>query len=143
MTCTLGVFIADTSSLKNRGYIFAYINSPWIITVWIAGPMSQSFLRGVGWRAFYGIFAAVTFLTDVPLFWLFLWNYRKAVNAGLIEERQTRRTLLGSIRFYIIEFDLVGVLPALASIILFLLPFNLHVISRATGTHRWSFLSGY
>jgi MFS family permease len=57
----VSVFVADTSRLKNRGLMFAFLASPFIITSWIAGPLATAFLgieivdgeaiiTGVGWR---------------------------------------------------------------------------------------------
>jgi MFS family permease len=134
MSYTLGVFVADTSALKNRGFMFAYINSPYIITVWIAGPLSQAFLHGVGWRWFYGIFAIITFLAAIPLLWLFLWNYRKAVNAGIIIPVKTSRTLLESLKFYAIEFDVGGLFLITGGLVFFLLPFSLYTYQKG----RWN-----
>ena len=50
MDYTLSIFVADTSSLKNRGFTFAYIASPYIITTWIGGPLATEFLDGPGFR---------------------------------------------------------------------------------------------
>lgn len=62
LSYTLSIFVADTSSLKNRGLMFAVIASPYIITVWVGGPVATSFLNGIGWRWGYGIFAIVSFV---------------------------------------------------------------------------------
>lgn len=42
---TLNIFISDTSSLRNRGLMFAYVNSPYIITSWLSGPISEASSR--------------------------------------------------------------------------------------------------
>ena len=130
MSYTLGVFIADTSSLKNRGFMFGYVNSPYIFTVWIAGPLSEAFLTGIGWRWFYGIFTIITFLAALPLLWLFLWNYRKAVNTGIITPTKSNRTLLESIKFYAIEFDVGGLVLIMGGLVFFLLPFSLYAYQK-------------
>ena len=47
---TLSVFVADTSSLRNRGLMQAFASSPNLITIWLAGPISSGYLNGPGWR---------------------------------------------------------------------------------------------
>jgi hypothetical protein len=99
----LSIFIADTSTLKNRGLMFAYASSPYIITTWLSGPISQAFLEGAGWH-----------------------NFRKAKRQGLIPERNSGRTPMQSLAYYCREFDAVGLLLLSAGLALFLLPFNIY-----------------
>lgn len=126
MGYSLSIFIADTSSLKNRGFMFAFISSPYIATTWIGGPLATAFLNGPGFRWGFGIFAIVEPLVTLPLFALFIYNYRKAHKAGLIQPRNSGRTALQSVKHYAIEFDVVGVLLICAGLALFLLPFSLY-----------------
>jgi hypothetical protein len=51
------IFIADTSSLKNRALVIAFTSSPWIATVWAYGPAAQSILETIGFRWGFGIWA--------------------------------------------------------------------------------------
>lgn len=78
----VGVFVADTSRLKNRGLMFAFLTSPFIITTWIAGPLAEAYLRpkmvdgeqiatGIGWRWAYGTFAIIVPIVSLPLSALF------------------------------------------------------------------------
>jgi MFS family permease len=103
----IGVFVADTSHLKNRGLMFAFLTSPFIITAWIAGPLAEAYLRpetvdgeqivtGIGWRWAYGNFAIAIPIVALPLFALFQWNYRRALKAGLIPVEKTARTFAQS-----------------------------------------------
>ncbi|KAM0262591.1 hypothetical protein ACHAQJ_001636 [Trichoderma viride] len=43
---SLTVFVADTSSMRNRGLAQAIVSSPNLITLWLAGPISSRFLNG-------------------------------------------------------------------------------------------------
>jgi hypothetical protein len=52
----LTVFIADTSQLKNRALMLSFATSPYVITTWLGGPISESVLNGPGWRWAFGIF---------------------------------------------------------------------------------------
>ncbi|KGO36746.1 Major facilitator superfamily domain, general substrate transporter [Penicillium expansum] len=74
----LTVFISDTSALKNRALMLSFATSPYIITTWIGGPISQSVLEGPGWRWGFGIFTIVVPIVVAPLCLLFFWNQQKA-----------------------------------------------------------------
>lgn len=133
----VSVFVADTSHLKNRGLMFAFLASPYIITSWVAGPLAQAYLgikmvdgapvvAGIGWRWAYGTFAIITPIIALPLFGLFQYNYRKAVKAGLMPVRESNRTLVQSLQYYVVQFDALGLLLIIAGLALLLLPFNIY-----------------
>jgi MFS family permease len=137
------VFVADTSRLKNRGLMFAFLASPFIVTSWIAGPLATAYLRmgkeikegknisaAIGWRWAYGTFAVITPVVALPLFALFQWNYKKAIKAGLMPANKTGRTLAQSLRYYMIQFDAIGLFLIVAGIALLLLPFNIYSYQR-------------
>ncbi|KPM45702.1 Siderophore iron transporter mirB [Neonectria ditissima] len=123
---SLSIFIADTSHLKNRGLMFAYASSPYIITTWLGGRIAESFLKGPGFRWGFGVFCIVMPVVTMPLFGLFMYYYYKAKNMGLVPKRETKRTIPQSIMYYAREFDLIGLLLISAGISLFLLPFNIY-----------------
>ncbi|KAI0393562.1 major facilitator superfamily domain-containing protein [Xylariaceae sp. FL0594] len=119
------VFIADTSKLKNRGLVLAYTSSPYIATVWITGPMAQSVLNGIGWRWGFGVFAIITPVVCLPLYFLFAYNQRKAIKMGVLVPKKSGRTLLQSIKHYFWEFDIICLILLSAGFTLFLLPFSI------------------
>jgi MFS family permease len=132
----VSVFVADTSRLKNRGLMFAFLSSPFIITSWISGPLVTAYLGpGVGgdpeavpsirWRWIYGTFAIIVPILALPLFALFQWNYRKASKAGLMPLESSDRSFIQSLKYYSIEFDAVGLFLISAGLALLLLPFNI------------------
>jgi len=121
----LSIFIADTSHLRNRGLMFAYIASPYIITTWLGGPISEAFLNGPGWRWGFGTFAIIVPIFQLPLWFLLVHYHRVAKSRGLIKKRESGRDLLESVRHYIREFDLVGLILIIGGLSLFLLAFNL------------------
>jgi MFS family permease len=43
---TLSVFVADTSSLRNRGLMVAFSTSQNMVTCWLGGPVGNAFLKG-------------------------------------------------------------------------------------------------
>lgn len=122
----LSIFIADTSSLRNRGLMFAFSNSPYIITSWVSGPIAESVLKTVGFRWGFGIFTIVTPILCLPLFFLFVHYLRIAKKRGLLPDRSSTRTPLQSFLHYCKEFDVVGLLLIIAGLSLFLLAFNLY-----------------
>lgn len=104
--------------------MLAYASSPYIITTWIGGPVSNSLLQGAGWRWGFGIFSIVVPVVVAPLCILFFWNHRKAKKVGLIKS-STRNLTLKSVGRYCIDVDLLGIIILAGGMALFLLPFSL------------------
>jgi MFS family permease len=129
----ISIFVADTSALKNRGLMLAYVSSPFIITIWVSSPFANTLIYGIGWRWGFGIFAIVMPAMCIPLWFLFDHHQRRAERAGLLPERQpTGKNLWQSLAHYLVEFDVVGLLLITAGLALFLLPFSI-VTSQAQG----------
>lgn len=125
---SLSVFVADTSQLRNRGLMQALVNSPNLITCWLAGPISQGFLDGPGWRWAYGMFTIMIPCVTLPLAGLLLSNFFKARKLGLTQRTDHGRTIIQSLLYYCEQFDAIGLLLLSAGTALFLLPFNLYTI---------------
>lgn len=125
---SLSVFVADTSSLRHRGLMQAFVSSPNLITCWLAGPISTAFLNGAGWRWAFGMFTILIPVVTLPLFGLFMWQFFKAKELGLIPKHDSGRTPWQSIIYYSREFDAIGLLLISAGVAFFLLPFNLYTI---------------
>ncbi|EFQ96913.1 siderophore iron transporter mirB [Nannizzia gypsea CBS 118893] len=127
---SLTVFVADTSSLRNRGLMQAIVSSPNLITCWLAGPISSGFLAGPGWRWAFGMFAILVPLITLPLFQLLLTNYLKAKEMGLVSQsdgsNRDSPTSLQSFIYYSRQFDAIGLVLLSTGVALFLLPFNLY-----------------
>ncbi|KAJ4857436.1 major facilitator superfamily domain-containing protein [Trichoderma breve] len=123
---SLSIFLADTTSLRNRGLIFAYSSSPYIITTWLSGPISSAFLKGPGFRWGFGSFAIITPVITLPLFFLFMHYNKKAKQLGIIRPRESKGTFIQSLVYYGREFDIVGLLVLSGGLAMFLLPFNIY-----------------
>lgn len=104
--------------------MLSFATSPYIITTWLGGPISQSVLEGPGWRWAFGIFCIIIPVVVIPLAALFLWNDHKAKKLGLVEERKFKWSL-SAVKDFCIDVDLVGILILTAGMALFLLPFSL------------------
>ncbi|KAL8399541.1 hypothetical protein RB594_000071 [Gaeumannomyces avenae] len=129
----LTVFIADTSSLRNRGLMLAFATSPYIVTTWLGGPWADSVLAGPGWRWGVGTFAILTPAVVLPLSGLFLWNQRRARRLGLIPPRSRRLPGLADVRAYCVDVDLLGILLLAAGMALTLLALNIYQLQA----ERW------
>jgi MFS family permease len=120
ISLTIGVFTADTSSMRNRGFMFAFTSSPYIITAWCTGPLATAFMHGPGWRWCYGVFSVITFVACFPLWALFQYNYQRAVSAGIIIPVKSNRTFSESVKYYYIEFDVTGLILLMGGLVFFL-----------------------
>ncbi|KAI8367903.1 major facilitator superfamily domain-containing protein [Choanephora cucurbitarum] len=123
---TMTIFIADTTSLRNRAFMIAFSASPWLVTVWAFGPAAQSILDTIGFRWGFGIWAIVIPIVCAPLYGLFYYNLLKARKAGLMPKVEHNRTWKESFVYYMREFDIIGLMLIVAGLALFLLSFNLY-----------------
>lgn len=105
MAYVLDVFMADTSSLKNRALVFAFSTTPYIVTTFIGPRAAQSFLETSGWPWGYGAFAIITPVITLPILYVLWSNQIKARKAGLLVKTKSGRTTGQSMAFYFWEFD--------------------------------------
>ncbi|KAH9869830.1 hypothetical protein IAQ61_007043 [Plenodomus lingam] len=125
---SLSVFIADTSSLRNRGLVQAFASSSNLITCWLGGPIAQGFLAGPGWRWAFIMFTIMVPSVTLPLWGLLMYNLHKAKQQGLLPKNDEKRTLSQAFVHYSREFDAIGLFLISAGFALFLLPFNLYTM---------------
>jgi MFS family permease len=125
---SLSVFLADTTSLRNRALVQALCNTPNVITAWLGGPISIAFLNGAGWRWAFGMESVLVPAVSLPLLGLFTYYFRKAKNLGVVPRLASRRTLSQSLTYYMHEFDIIGLFLISAGVAFFLLPFNLYTM---------------
>lgn len=125
---TVNIFVADTSTLRNRGLMTALTSSPNIITIWLGGPIAEAFLNGPGWRWCFGVLAVIVPILCLPLLVLLLVNSARVSNQDISAEKDSEKTFWQLLRYYAREFDAVGLLLITAGLALFLLPFNLYTL---------------
>jgi MFS family permease len=105
MLYVLQVFMADTSSLKNRALVFAFANTPYIVTTWVGPRAAMSFVETSGFRWAYGTFCIVTPVIALPIIAVLWFNQRKAMKEGLLVKEKSGRSFGQSVSYYFWEFD--------------------------------------
>lgn len=107
--------------------MLAFATSPYIVTTWIGGPVTEAIIapNGPGWRWGFGIWTIIAPVMVLPLAIVFLYNDRKAVKAGLLEKRKVNVTPK-KIWDYLVEVDFVGIILLAGGMALFLLPFSIY-----------------
>lgn len=91
-----------------------------------AGPaIAEEFIKHSTWRWAYGSFCIIVPFMALPVFVSFFINYRKAKQLGVAPKRASNRTLIESVKFYTIQFDILGMLLTIAAFALILLPFSI------------------
>ncbi|RSM04286.1 hypothetical protein CEP52_006871 [Fusarium oligoseptatum] len=101
----LNIFMADTTTLKNRMILFGFFGSTW--------------------RWGYGAFTIIIPVILSPLIAIFTIQLRRAEEKGYYVKEKTNRTLWESIKYWVIELDLGGMIIIVAGFALLLLPFSL------------------
>lgn len=106
MSYTLQVFMADTSSLKNRAYVFAFSTAPYIGTTFAGPAIAQAFYDHSNWRWGHGVWAILLPVVSLPYIYIIYKNQSEARKKGIIPARESSgRSLVENIKFYFWEFD--------------------------------------
>lgn len=105
MAYVLDVFMADTSSLKNRALVFAFSTTPYIVTTFIGPKAAQSFLETSGWHWGYGAFAIITPAIAMPIIATLWINQTKAIKSGVLVKEKSGRTFSENVVHWFWEFD--------------------------------------
>ncbi|KAJ5205299.1 Major facilitator superfamily domain general substrate transporter [Penicillium cf. griseofulvum] len=121
----IDVITSDTSSLRDRGLAFALTSSPSMITAFAGSPLSNQF-HETNWRWAYGTICIILPIAALPLIVTWEMAKRKADKAGQLHYKQkTQRSWKESIRYYVMEFDVIGIFLMIGGTILFLTSFNI------------------
>ncbi|KAJ5193569.1 hypothetical protein N7449_009711 [Penicillium cf. viridicatum] len=125
MEYAIDVMTADASKLKNRGLAFAFTSSPYIITAFAGPKVADEFYYRVSWRWGLGCWAIIFPIVAAPLYIMLKTNLRKAEREGHRIQEKSDRTFLQSVWYWIIQFDLPGVVMFTVGLVLFELPFDI------------------
>ncbi|ODV60170.1 MFS general substrate transporter [Ascoidea rubescens DSM 1968] len=135
------VFIADTTSLINRGFWASLPESLTTIpTLYLGSTVAESVLNHSSFRWGYGMWAIILPFTLFPLIIIMVYMERKAKKEGAsrnvaIWKSLPDGTLLQKINHLLwVELDIIGGLLLVASLALILVPLSLTGKGKS---HRW------
>ncbi|KAJ0270635.1 hypothetical protein COL940_011538 [Colletotrichum noveboracense] len=129
----LNIFMADTSTLRNRMILFGFTSTPYVSNTFAGPAAAQAFLDGSTWRWGYGVFTIIISVICAPLIIIFNLQLNRAKKLGLYVKPQTNRTFWESVKYWLIDFDVAGILIVVAGFSLFLLPFSI----AGYQAHKW------
>lgn len=127
----LEVFMADTTALKNRMIAFGFTSTPYIPNTFVGPAAAEAFLEGSTWRWGYGAFCIIVPAMVMPLIAIFAFQYQNAKRQGLVAgpdphgEKAEERTGWQSLKYWLIELDVAGLVLVVGGFSLLLLPFSL------------------
>lgn len=101
----LNVFIADTSTLKNRAIWFAFTSTPYICNTFAGPELGQAFLDHSTFRWGYGAFTIITPFMCIPFWTIFYVMSNRSKKLGVVVKEKSGRTFFQSVKHYCIEFD--------------------------------------
>ena len=106
MGYVINIFLADTTSLRNRMIMFGLNQTPFIATVFAGPPIAQLFYTNSTFRWVFGSFSIITPAVAAPVAAVFLYNNYRAKKTGLAPPRiASGRTPLQAVYHYAREFD--------------------------------------
>lgn len=106
MGYVVNIFLADTTSLRNRMIMFGLNSTPFIATVFAGPHIAQLFHSRSTFRWAFGYFSVITPVIAIPVATVFIYNNYKAKRMGLIPPRfSSYRTALQTVYYYAREFD--------------------------------------
>lgn len=106
MGYVVNIFLADTTSLRNRMIMFGLSSTPFIATVFAGPHIAQLFHSRSTFRWAFGYFSVITPVFAIPVAAVFLYNNYKAKRMGLIPPRFSGDiTALQAVYRYAREFD--------------------------------------
>ncbi|EGY20206.1 hypothetical protein VD0002_g3279 [Verticillium dahliae] len=137
---TQQIFIADVTSLVNRGILFTLPESITAIPTLYAGTyLGEHILLNASWRWGYGMWSIVLPVTALPTIAIMIWMGRRAKRMGLIGERVSLMHgapsgPVGKAKHLATELDLIGAFLLIGGLSMTLLPIT---IAGRRDTDKW------
>lgn len=125
MIFAVDVITLDTSTLRDRGIAYAITSSPYIISAFAAPKAAERF-NETNWRWGYGVWCIVLPIVCLPLYLTLLYHKRKALASGVLQRASIKdKTPFEWIKWFVVEFDLPGVVLFAGGLALLLLPLTI------------------
>ncbi|KAL2752936.1 hypothetical protein ACRALDRAFT_1065920 [Sodiomyces alcalophilus JCM 7366] len=121
----IDVMLADMTSLRNRMLILTLNGTPTIASSFAGPALAQLFYEESHFRWAFGAFGIILVGVCLPAALVMFLYQRKAYQAGAIEKKPSGRTWWQSIYYYVVQFDLLGIILVSGGFALILLPFSL------------------
>ncbi|KAF5679216.1 siderophore iron transporter mirb [Fusarium heterosporum] len=121
----IGVMLADMTSLTNRAFIYGINTTPRIVATFASPEIATGFYENLNFRWAFGAFAIIIAACSIPAMATMVHMFRSATKQGVITRQRSDRTFLQSLKFYFVEFDIVGIVLLCACISCLLLPYSL------------------
>ncbi|KAI1117743.1 siderochrome-iron transporter MirB [Nemania sp. NC0429] len=125
MNYVISIMLADMTTLQNRLILFGINSTPTIATVFAGSRIADLFYTYSNFRWAFGAFLIILVVFAAPVALVFIWSKRKALKLGVMQPRVHNRTVWETVKYYVIEFDVVGMLLTIFGFGLLLLPFSL------------------
>ncbi|KAJ4247424.1 hypothetical protein NW762_013099 [Fusarium torreyae] len=121
----IGVMLADMTSLTNRAFIYGINTTPRIVATFASPEIATGFYENLNFRWAFGAFAIIIAACSIPAMATMVYMFRSATKQGVISRKRSGRTFLQSLKFYFVEFDVIGIILLCACISCLLLPYSL------------------
>ncbi|KAJ4366282.1 hypothetical protein N0V83_007918 [Neocucurbitaria cava] len=137
---TQQIFVADVTSLVNRGILFTLPESLSAIPTLYGGSyLGEHMLLSSTWRWGYGMWAIILPVTAIPTISIMLWMGRRAKRMGLIRERLSLMHgapsgALSRTYHIVTQLDIIGAFLLIGGLAMTLLPMT---IAGRNNTDRW------
>ncbi|KAJ5379048.1 major facilitator superfamily domain-containing protein [Penicillium cosmopolitanum] len=121
------IVISDISSARWRGFAIGVSFTPFLVTPWISGFITESVVNGIGWRWGIGMFAILMPFGSSFIITTLLYYQTRAKSLGIVQRQSMK------IYDFCSQIDLGGVILFSGGFALVLIPLTL----AATTSSRW------
>lgn len=132
------IILSDVTSLRNRALLWGLYTTPTIATVFAGSKIASYFVGEEAtvstWRWGFGSFVIILFVFAIPPGAIFIWSIWNTKRKGLYPKRTETRTYWELVKYYFVQFDMIGMILTIAGWSLLLLPFSLATYAP----HGWS-----
>ncbi|KAF4968302.1 hypothetical protein FSARC_4247 [Fusarium sarcochroum] len=121
----IDVIVADTTTLKNRLIIMAINYTPTISSTFAGPKIAELFYVNVNFRWAFGAFCIILLAFCIPVMVIFIMNEIKAKKFGVAPEKIQHKNFWEALKYYFVQFDVIGLSLTTFGWALLLLPFSI------------------